>query len=53
MDKDIAILDHVSLIRTYCKSDVDLTIKVQKVYVEMRKRFKANKRMLFIEKIKI
>jgi hypothetical protein len=53
MDKDIAILDHVSLIRTYCKYDVDLTIKVQKVYVEMRKRFKANKRMLFIEKIKI
>ena len=38
MDKDIAILDHVSLIRTYCKYDVDLTIKVQKVYVEMRKR---------------
>ena len=53
MDKDIVILDHVSLIKTYAKNDVDLTIKIQKIYVEMRKRFKANKRMLFIEKIKI
>ena len=26
MDNDIVILDHVSLIRTYCKYDVDLTI---------------------------
>jgi hypothetical protein len=44
MDNDIVILDHVALLN-YTKTDVDLTIKVQKVYVEMRKRFKANKRM--------
>jgi hypothetical protein len=52
MDKDIVILDHFSLMRTYAKSDVDLTIKIQKVYVEMRKRYKANKRMSFIQKLK-
>jgi len=50
MDEDIVILDHVSLIRTYAKKDVDLTIKIQKVYVEARKRYKANERMKFINK---
>ena len=52
MDKDIVILDHVTLLN-YTKTDVGLTNKIQKIYVEMRKRFKANKRMLFIEKMKI
>lgn len=53
MDKDIVILDHSSVIKTYCESDVGFTIKLQKVYVEARKRYKANKRMQFIKKIKL
>lgn len=51
MDNDIVILDYPSLIK-YTTYDTKLTIRIHKIYKEMRKRDKANKRMLFINKLK-